>query len=1252
MFRNRRILGIFVCFIFMVAAAKSQIRSGTITGSVSDSSGAVVTDADVTVTNLGTNVSNTTKTTGAGVYTVPYLQTGDYSVSISKGGFETYTVQDVHLDPTQTARVDASLRVGTASTSVQVTASAAQLQTENATISAGVNSQVIASIPNITENPLYYVTLQAGVQPRNEASTSQSLNSFGIGVAGRAQFSAIGVNGGRAFTNNIQLDGLPIMGDGFNEATIIPNEEGIQEVRVISNNFSAQYGHGQSVLEITTKSGTNEFHGQASYRIRNEALDANTWGNNEQGIRRPAFKVNDFGGALSGPIRRSHVFFASSYHLLRFNQGQTYLETVPTDLERVGNFSQTYQQDANGQPAPAQLFNPFSATQIGTNLYQRAPYPNATIPNPDPFATYILSLYPQPNRTPNDIYNTDNFTSTVINTVRRQTLNNRIDYKRGNQSFYASGGFDFGTILQPYYWGQYVTKGFNDSPTTTKDTNLYAQIGDTIVINPTLVVDVRYGATRTDAIAFGGNHSGFTQYGQFGIPEATQALFAVQGAAPVVNPRIGSGSGGGSNWSGLSGGQFANKQEHQISHSVVGSLTKIHGNWTFKAGSEYDVVLANYTDFEEASTNIGGCCANDPGGNYTFEYNTATGGVGPGNTSPLLSGINGATMLVGEGVWFVRPGANLKPAYAAKYFALWSQNDWQVNPRLTVNLGLRWDLQPGPTERFNRIAGYDFTKKNAFGQQGAIDFPGTEGYSRNLWDTEYHDFQPRLGIAFQATPRTVVRGGYGITYLPSNTGYFSSPNDYGEASFAPGNLAQPYGTNPNGVPTSRFTDAAPLVAATGSNPAAPQIYGVGEAFFDRHLKNQVTTQANVFVENAFGSKDQWLFSMGWSGAYSNHLTTRNLPFENVQDISPTTLSLWRSQYIASNGATNPQNNRVQNPYQPATGSLLPFQGSLSASTIAQYIPLLPYPMLFGGGLNGSTGFADYNSLQVRLSHAFSSGLHLDLNYTWSKELDFVSSGIEDGQGVDYGGSVSNPDLINNRSNRNYGTDDLPHRFVATVVYMSPFGAHGKYALSNRIARTAFGDWSVGSVITVQSGMPIYISGLNGGVTGRINRVPGQPLEVPKALQHWYNGSTPVTLPCGKTVTPQKFTFLKYNSCAFAGPTVSLPNGKIAPDIFWNGNARQTDGDIRGPGRSNMDFSLRRTFPVTERYRLEIAADASNLLNHAEFNGAYSGGLGSTNVVDNPNGGFIPGQGTSSSFGTRGVGTFDPRQITMSARVVF
>ncbi|HWC95942.1 MAG TPA: carboxypeptidase regulatory-like domain-containing protein [Candidatus Sulfopaludibacter sp.] len=1254
MSQARTLLISFVALgLLFTATANAQIRSATITGNVSDPSGAMLAGADVAITNAGTGAAYKTKTTDAGQFTMPYLEAGTYSVEVTAAGFVTYREKGLTIATGQTARVDVSLKLGTVDSTLEVTAQAVQIQTDSSTVANATNSAVIDAVPNVTQNPLYYAMLQNGVQPRNQTAASTSLNAFGIGVAGRAQFSAIGVNGGRAFTNDIQLDGLPIMGGGFNEAAILPNTEGLQEVRVISNNFTADYGHGQSVISFSTKSGTNQFHGQVDYMLRNEALNGNTNSNKANGLARSAFKVNQFGGAVSGPIIKNKLFFFTSYHYLRFNQGQNYLQTVPTDLERVGNFSQSMLSNA-GAFVPVQVFNPFSVTQLGTDLYQRAPFPNAIITNANPYTVHIYSFYPKPNRTPDDPTNVNNFASSEVNTIRQHRLNNRIDFKSGRHSIYGSGGFDYGDISQPRPFG---TAGFNDAPTITKDRNPYGQIGDTIVLSPTLLVDIRYGATRIIALNLGGNRTGFTDYASFGIPKTTQALFASYGSAPIVLPNgFGGGSGGGSNWSGLSSGQFVNKQEHQLSHALNGSVTKVRGNWTHKAGVEVRILHSNYQDMEEASTEIPSCCANF-GGNFTFQNVTASGSSASTNTSPLQAGINAAAMLVGENVWWVRPGENVWPAFAAKYFAIYSQNDWRVNSRLTINLGLRYEVQPGPTERYNQIAAYDFTQKNAFGTLGAIYFPGANGASRNLWATEYNNIGPRLGAAYRFGHEMVVRGGFGISYLPSNTGYFSSPNEYGEESFSPGTQMIPYGTSPNGVPVTTFSDSAPLVAATGSNLAAPQIYGGSNALFTNKLKNGIAKQGNIFLEKSFGSRGQWLASAGYNFSYSNNLANRNWPLQSIQNVPSSTLSSWLTSYVASNGATNPANVQVQNPWQPATGALLPFTGTMAGRTIPQFITQLPYPLLYGtgAGVDESNGFAGYNSLSARLAHNFSNGLHLEFNYTWSKELDYTSSGIEDGQGVNSGGTFggAQADLLNDHNNKHYGLADQAHRFVAVLAYESPFGKGKQLALRNPVAAGLLGDWNIGTVFIAQGGMPFVVSGASTGASvARPDRIPGVSMTVPANLQHWYDGKTKVTLPCGLVVTPAKNTFLKYNACAFQGEVLTAPNGNYIANQYWVGNADPTIGDLRGPGRVNIDMSLRRTFAIRERIKMQISADATNLLNHAELNGAYSGGLGNTNLTNNPSGGLIPGYGNSATFGTVGVGTFDPRQVTMHVKVLF
>jgi hypothetical protein len=1217
-----------------------QIRSGTISGTVKDPTGAVVANADVIVTEQETNVATATKTNSSGQYTVPYLPAGTYTVSVTVPGFLNYRQTGIPLATAQSIRVDVELQVGGVEQAIEVTADVAQIQTDSSTVQGAMQSEMISNIPNISQNPLFYAMLQAGVVPRNAASDSTSLNSFGIGVEGRRQWSALGVNGGRAFTNDIQLDGLPVMGGGYNEASVVPNTEGLMEVRVITNNFSAQYGHGQSVIAMSTKSGTNDFHGQATYRLRHDALNANTASNNANGIIKPDFRVDEIGGALGGPIVRDKLFFFSSYHYMHHDRESTSLLTVPTPLERVGNFSQT-KINVGGAALPAMIFDPWNVTQIGPDQYERAPIPDAIIPNPDPHALYMYSFYPDPNRTPDDAWNTNNYTSTNTQTVRRHSLNNRVDYRVGNHSIYGSGGISYAKILTPRPFG---TKGFNDMAAETSDKNPYGQIGDTIVISPTVVADVRYGFNRINTKTINGNPSGFTQYDEFGIPKNVQSLMLKYGAAPVVRPNdlnSNSGNGGGNNWAVLSDGRFGYKTEYQSNHNITGSVTKIRGTWTHKAGVEYRNLLSNYSDPEQAAAQIASSW-HQVGGNFNFQYLTAAGGVHEAVRNNQQRGVNGAGLLLGAGLWWVRPGANVNPAFSQKYFAVYSQNDWRATDKLTINLGLRWDLQPGPTERFDRMSAWDLEAMNSFGTLGRIAFAGKDGYSRNLWDTQYNNWGPRIGAAYQLDPSTVFRGGFGITYLPSNTGYFSGPTDYGSANFSSGVNQIPYGLNPNGVPVGRFSDPAPLALAVGGNERAPQVYGVGEARFDRHFKNGRVMQWNFFIEKRFSST--WFASVGYSASHGDNLTNRSFPIQNLQSISPATLAEWRETYLAT--GSNPANQQVLNPFQPATGDLLPFSGVLGQRTIALQNTLYPYPLLVGSAaaINQSRATSDYQSLQLRVNHAFANGFMFDAHYTWSKEIDNTDN-VEDNQGFNAGGTFGNPDILNLRNNRHLGFSDIPHRFVATFLYDLPFGAGKAVELQNSVLKAIASGWQTGGSVILQSGMPFAISGASGGsVNGRPIRLDGVDIELPKELQRWYDGSTVVTLPSGRTIRPGKNTFLKYNPDAFMGMTAIDASGRAVQDVFWWGTAAPTYNDMRGPGRFNIDLSVRREFAITEQVRLEFAADATNVLNHTQLSGNYSGGLGNTNI------GTTGGQ--SSNFGTISLNTFDPRNVVLNLRLRF
>jgi carboxypeptidase family protein/TonB-dependent receptor-like protein len=1241
---------ILVCLAW-TSVADAQIRSATLTGTVTDPQKAIVPGATVVVTNEGTNVSQELVTNDAGLFTAPLLPAGTYSITVTLTGFAPFKRSGIILNATETVRVPVELSVEALGETVEVSAESPLLQTDRTSVSGAVGAEMIEALPNITQNPLAYAFLQAGAVPRAAASDTTSLNSFGIGVAGRRQWSAVGVNGGRAFTNDIQLDGLPVMGGGYNEASVVPNTEGLQEVRVISNNFSAEYGRGQSVVSMSTKSGTNAYHGNGAYMLRHEGLDANTFANNAQNIPKREFRVNDAGGSIGGPILRNKLFFFSSYHLLRNDQETTSLLTVPTALERVGNFSQTFIRDENGNPVPARIFDPFNVTQINSDLYRRAEIPNAIIPNPDPYAVRMYSYYPLPNRTPDDVFNTNNFEATTTQTVRRHSSNNRVDFKWKNHAIYGSGGISYAEIVTPRPFGQ---APFNDAPATRGDKNPYIQIGDAVVLSPTLLLDVRYGFSRVNTKNLNGNKEGFTDYASFGVPDNLLPYMFYPGSAPAVTPNgYGGGNGGGSNWTGLSAGTFGSQREHQANHSVTGSVTKTRGKWVHKAGLEFRNLLSNYDDPEQASVGMPSPFAHQ-GGNFNFEYVTASGGVASLVTSNAQRGVNGAGMLLGTGVWWIRPGANVAPAFSQKYFAIYSQNDWRATSKLTVNLGLRWEVQPGPTERFNRMSSWDFTAQSAFDTAGAIAFPGVDDYSRNLWDTTYDNWGPRIGAAYQWNEKTVLRGGFGVTYLPTNTGYFSSPVDYGVANFAGGVLQQAYGTSPAGVPVIRFSDPAPVSPAIGGNPEAPQVYGIGEARFDRHLENGQARQWNFFIERALSAR--WMASIGYSASVSRNLHNRSFPIQNLQSLDPALLSQWRDQFIASNGTLNPSTQLVQNPWQPASGPLVPFAGVLGQRTIPRQNTLFPYPLLVGSNaaVNLSQATADYHALILRINRRFADGMMLDATYTWSKEIDNTDT-VEDNQGFNAGASArgGNHSLYNFDLNRRLGYSDIPHRLVATFLYELPFGKGKPFGASNPVVSAVLGGWQVSGSAIWQTGFPLAITGASDGAAlQRPDRVEGADLVLPENLWGWYDGRTQVTLPSGRIITPPARTYLKYNPDAFAGRVVTTPNGRIVADQFWYGNAAITYDEIRTDNRFNLDMSIRREFALPNALRLEVGADAMNILNHTQFSGSYTGALGGTVTTANPALGLVPGMGNSNSYGTRGMATYNPRQMMLRTTLRF
>ena len=1247
-----------------VQTAPAQINSGVITGVVTDPQRAVVPKAKVEIVQDDTHVSHATATNGNGEFTVPYLEAGTYTVIITAAGFPVFRVTKVHV-VNSTERTDVQLQLSKTSTQVEVTATADQLQSDSTTVEGAVSTQVMDSIPNITQNPLYYASLLSGVIGRTELSESMTPQSFGIGYDGRRNQSAVNVDGATAFGAAIQLDGLSVTSGAWNEAAVLPNSDSLQEVRVVTNNFTAEFGRGMGVIQMATKSGTNRFHGSAYDRVRNEDFNANSFASNTNGIARAKFRVNDFGGTIGGPIIKDKLFVFTSYELLLHDDTPQWTLTVPTAAQRVGDFSQTLISGTNGAPTAVGLWDPNNVVgNPATGVYQRAALPSVDIiPNPNPYGLKIMSIYPLPNKTPTDAFGSNNFFTQGKRTFSRSSNNSRMDYHRGRHSIYASGGVSIGSITTPSpYTG--ANSQFYVAPTAVNgitgqgsgaaridsDDNPYVQLGDTVILSPTVVLDIRAGVNRVHTNYLSNLSTNFTaaDYASYGIPASVQAVFAFPGATPTFQtPGF---------YSNPAWDQNQNKHERQTNSQVNSSITKIQGKWTLKGGAEYRVYQGDYTDYQESTAEY----MSTPNA-FTTEFIT-NAGASTQNNAIAQQGFAGASILTGGGGWFVNTTQETRPALTSKYFALFTQNDWHATSRLTVNLGLRWEVQPAPEDRYNRSQALDLNATNAFGTLGEVVFPGSGGSSRDLWKTTWNNFGPRVGAAYRIGEKWVVRGGYGLAYAANNTGWYDGPFAYNMGAFAAGTQILPYGTNPNGTLVGNFWDPAAslIIPAVGGNSAAPQLYGAGGTFFN--VKSERPPRAdmwNLFIERQLSRT--WLVSVGYTGTRGTNLLQARYPLQSNQSVPAAVLASCRAAYISSNG-NNPCAASVQNPLQPATGNLLPFVGTLGQRTIPELDTYYPYLALLGDVIEKDNGWSSYNAVKLRVRHSFGGGFLLDANYVRSKAVDTTYTELQDFQGFSdtvggNGAGTNNLDILNTNNNKKLSYSDVPNRVVAVLTYDLPFGNGRKFALDNRVARSALSGWRIGSVFIWQQGFPLAPSGANGNsldTRPNLNVAPNEPLVLPKNLQQWYNGTTTITLPDGRQYTPCAQCFLKFNPDAFTGPVLTEANGTRQADLYWTGTAAIDYNQMRGPGRSNFDISLSRDFRVMEKYSISFHANVTNALNHTQFlPGSYNMALGSVQTTAVPAQGLLPGEGQSAAtYGSHSLLTFDPRQMILEMRFRF
>jgi len=501
-----------------------------------------------------------------------------------------------------------------------------------------------------------------------------------------------------------------------------------------------------------------------------------------------------------------------------------------------------------------------------------------------------------------------------------------------------------------------------------------------------------------------------------------------------------------------------------------------------------------------------------------------------------------------------------------------------------------------------------------------------------------------LGSMYQLNANTVLRGGFGRNYLPSNTGYNANTTIYNPTPWDTAVNAIPFGLSPNGVPAGTFNQASNTYVVPGAGAIQdPANYGQpsGVTIFNRKLyKTGHTDQWNFFIERQVSSS--WFFNVGYVGSKSGTLPWRGFLINGPFAVDPAQLATWRNAWVASNGATDPALKQVPNPLPAMIGKA---PGAIGGATISALQAAEPYLAALGVTNFESIGTSNYNAFVIKVQHTASHGFSFGGNYTWSKAVGLVGNSSTQTFAESQQGNSSGPtggvDYVNLKNNHSLLDYDIPHRLVFNLSYALPFGKGKAFNPGNRLVNAAIGDWQITSAVNLQAGYPWGPTCGTQTLNGRCNRVAGQPLELPAADQHYWDGVQKLTLPDGRVITPAVNVFMKWNPDAWSAPVVTFPNGKTALDQYTLGSSALVYSNLRTPGIQNVNLSLIKKFAITERVGFVLHFDATNAFNHTNHQ-----------VVNNTVTLTTAGLNSNPSFGSWGLNTLEPRQIFMQANLTF
>lgn len=1083
----------------------AQSFTGRILGSVTDASGGVVAGASLELTEIATNRTLRTSASQDGYFSFNELPRGEYQLEVSSPGFKQAIRRGILLSVGQQARVDVRLDIGDVAETVEVVADASALETVDSVLGKVVDNRRITELPLNSRNVFSLLFLTPGV-------TGGVSTTYGTDY---------GINGARNSMLDVLVDGVstahPTV-NGFSGNSTFPPVEAIAEFKVMGSNYSAEFGRSNGgIVNVVYKSGGNDLHGSLFWFLRNSVLDANNFFSNRQGVPLGSFKRNQFGGMVNGSIVKNRTFYLASYEGLRQRSLGNTTTTVPTTLQRAGDFSQTFA--SNGQLI--RIFNPFTTRAAPGGGFVRDQFPGNVIPASllDPVARNVIKYYPQPNTTTNAVTNLNNYFNTGSQAFDQDQFDGRLDQNfTGAQRIFGRFSWRKNENAPPQYFPDDLT--IAEGRVIQGVIQPSGAIDYTNTLSPATVWTTRFGISRS---IFDYNNQGLGfRPSSLGLPSSIDSVVDRQ-----MFPRFGA-----SGFVNLGG------NDHRYStfntFTLLSNLATVRGNHSLKFGWEGRLIRVNVWEARSAGT---------------FNFGAGfTQGPNP-NTASSTAGNGLASMLLGTGTTgnvLIRNWKNV--ASQSFYHGFYFQDDWRVTSKLTLNLGIRYEIDFPRTERYNRMNWFDENAPSPLAGavpgypnlRGGVRFVGVDGNPRSQFNEDLNNVSPRAGFAYQADSKTVIRGAYGHFFGPSRQAAQGTVGPFGFR------VEYPWVTTTDGItPFNLLKNPYPegFYDVPGSSAGLLTQAGANLQAFWPDSPSPLNKMWNFTIQRELPG--QTLFEMAYVGNLGSNLSSSSESGMDFNQLDPQYLSLGSKL-----------NERVPNPFYGIVNNGVHLSPTIARGQLlrpyAQFTNIVP---LYYAGSNSS-----YHALQNTFKRRFAQGFMFEGNYTWGKIIDTGDN---------------HQNTYDIEASRALAGQDIAHRFVLSVVYDIPVGRGRAVGTGgSRIAEILFGGWQLNGIVTLQSGTPISISANN--TSGLF---------------------APATRPNNNGRSGKKSGPVQERLDAYFDKTVFSQ-----PAAFTLGNLSRYVADIRNDSVRNFDLSIFKEFRFAERITSQLRGEFFNALNTPRFGG--------------------------------------------------